>query len=122
MYKAWHNKIVAVLLPGFVASFRGLLQEEGGLPKARTSDGFDPNVYRLMKRSTDDFSKPPLLGSVIEAKPYGLNDTKRMIQKQGGRVMTPRIGLSYAPSQLVKISSRRKEVQSLVQYITTKRS
>jgi len=79
-------------LPGFVASSRGLLQEEGGLPKACTSDGFDPNAYKLMKRFGNDFRKPPLLGSVIKARPYGLNDTQKMIQKQGGGVVTPRIG------------------------------
>jgi len=36
----------------------------------------------MMKRSGYDFSKPPLLGSVVEARPYGL-DTQKMIQKQG---------------------------------------
>jgi len=61
--------------PWFVASPRGLLQEEGGLLKACTNDGFDPNVYKLMKRFGYNFSKPPLLGSVIEARSYGLNDT-----------------------------------------------
>ena len=60
---------------GFVTSFRGLLHEEGDLPKACTSDGFNPNAYMLMRRSGYDFSKPSLMGSVIEARPYGLNDT-----------------------------------------------
>jgi len=41
----------------------------------RTSDGFDSNAYKLMKRYGYDFSKPPLLGSVIGTRPYGLNDT-----------------------------------------------
>ena len=31
--------------------------------------------------------------------------------------MTPRIGLGYVPSLSVKISRRRKEKQSLVQYV-----
>jgi len=62
-----------------------------------------------MKRSGYDFSKPQLLESVIEARPYGLNDTQRMIQKMGGEVVTTRIGLSYVPSQPVKISRRHKE-------------
>jgi len=57
-----------------------------------------------MKRSGYDFSKPPFLGSVIEARPYGLNDIQKMIQKQDGRFVTPRIGLGYVPSQPVKIS------------------
>jgi len=81
-----------------------------------TSDGFDPNVYKLIKSSSYDFNKPPLLGSVIEA--YGLNDTQKRIEKQGGRVVTPRIGLGYVPSQRVKISGRRKKKQSLVKKIT----
>jgi len=104
LHKACHNKMVATPLSGFVASSRCLLQEEGGLPKARTSDGFDPNVYKLMKRSGYDFSKPPLLGSVIEASRYGFNDTQKMIQKQGGGFITLLIGLGYVPSQPVKIS------------------
>jgi len=41
----------------------------------------DPNVYKLMKRSGYDFSKPPLLRRVIKARLYGLNDTQKMIQK-----------------------------------------
>ena len=75
-------------LCGFVASSRGLLQEEGSLPKARTSDGFDSNGYKLVKRSGYGFSKLPLLESVIEERPYGLNDTQKMVQKQGGGVVT----------------------------------
>jgi len=51
-----------------------------------------------MKRSGYDFSKLPLLGSVIEAIPYGLNDTQKMMQKQASGVITPRIGLGYVPS------------------------
>jgi len=65
------NKMATAPLPGFVASFKGLLQEEGDLPKACTSDVFDPNVYKLIKRSSCDISKPPLLGSVIKAIPRG---------------------------------------------------
>jgi len=34
-----------------------------------------------MKKSGYDFNKPAPLGNVIEAKPYGLNDTQKMIQK-----------------------------------------
>jgi len=78
-------------LPDFVASSRDLLQEEGGLPKACISDGFDLNAYKLMKRSDYDFSKPPLLESLIEARPYGLNDTQKMLKEQGGEIVTPRI-------------------------------
>ena len=81
--------MVRAPFPCFVASSRGWLQEEGGLPKECTSEGFDSNVYKLIKRSGNDFSKPPLLGSVIEVRPYGHNDTQKMIQKQDGRVVTP---------------------------------
>jgi len=73
--------MAATPLPGFVTSSKGLLEEEGGVPKARTSDGFDLNAYKLLKRSCYDFKKPPLLGSVIEARPYELDDTQKMIQK-----------------------------------------
>jgi len=109
LHKACHNKIAAAPFPGFVASSKRLLQEEGGILKARASDGFDPNAYKLIKRFDYDFSKPPLLRSVIEARPYG-NDTQKMIQQQGGGVVTPRIGLGYVPSQHVKISGRCKEL------------
>jgi len=44
--------MAAAPFPSFVASSKGLLQEEGGLPKARTSDGFDPDAYKLMKGSS----------------------------------------------------------------------
>jgi len=98
LHKACHSKITATPLLGIIASSRGLFQKEGGLPKARTSDGFDPNAYKLIKRSGYHFSKPPLLGSVIEVRPYGLNDTQKMIQKQDGGLVTPRIGLGYVPS------------------------
>jgi len=73
----------------------------------------------LIKRSGYDLNKPPLWGSVIEATPYGLNDTQKMIQKQAGGVVTLGIDLGYVPSQPVKISERHKEEQSPVQYITT---
>jgi len=56
-----------------------------------------------MKRSSYGFSKSPLLRSVIEARPYGINDTQKMIPKLGGEVITPRIKLGYVPSQPVKI-------------------
>jgi len=89
LHKACRKKMVRAPLPGFVGSSKGLLQEKGGLLKAHISDGFDPNAYKLVKRSDYNFSKPQLLGSVIEARPYGIYDTQKMIQKQGGRVVTP---------------------------------
>jgi len=49
--------------------------------KVRTDDGFDPNVYKLMKKSSYDFNKPVSLGHVIEAKPYDINETSKKIQE-----------------------------------------
>jgi len=117
--KPCHKKMAVAPLLGFASYSRGLLQEEGGLPKVPTSDRFDPNAYKLTKRSGYDFSTPPLLGSVIEARHYRLNDTQKMIQEQGGGIVTPRIGPGYRPSQPVKILGRHKEEQSLVQCIMT---
>jgi len=74
LHKACQNKITGTRLPAFVASSRGQLQEEGGLPTAAQVMCFDPNVYKRMKRYGYDFSKPPVLGSVIKIRPYGLND------------------------------------------------
>ena len=73
--------MVVAPLPGFGASSKGLLQEEGDLPSTCTSDRFHLNAYKLRRRSGYDFSKPPLLGSIVEARPYGLNDTQKVIQK-----------------------------------------
>ena len=63
--------------------------------------------------SVDQF----LLGCVIEAKPYGINETQKKIQEQGGAVAVPKVGLGYVPPQPVRISGRCKDKQSLVQYI-----
>jgi len=73
-----------------------------------TSNRFDPNAYKLMKKSSYDFSKPPPLGNFIEARPYGLSDTQKMIQRQGARAAKPIIGLGNTPSQMVKIWDDRK--------------
>jgi len=96
LHKACQNKIVAAPLSDFVASSRGLLQEEGGLPNVHTSDGFNPNAYKLMKRSGYEFSKAPLLGSIIKVRAHGLNDTQKMNRVAG--VVKPRVGLVYVPS------------------------
>ena len=40
-----------------------------------TSDGFDLDAYKLIEESRYDFSKPPSPGNIIDAKPYGPNDT-----------------------------------------------
>ena len=82
-----------------------------------TSDGFNPDTYKLMEKSGYDFSKPPSLGHIIGAKPYGPNDAQKIVQKQGSGIMTPRIGRCYMPPGLVKIARRFKDKQSLTQYV-----
>jgi len=67
--------------PGVVSSSKGLLQEESNLPTLCTSYGFDSNTYKLMEESGYDFNKPPSSRHVIDAKPYRLNDTQKMVQK-----------------------------------------
>ena len=74
------SKLIKASLPGFVFSSEGSLQEESDLPRMHTSDGFNPNAFKLMKLSGYDFSQPMSLGHVIEVKPYGLNSTQRVIQ------------------------------------------
>jgi len=63
----------------------------------RTEDGFDPNAYKLLKKSGYDLNRPVPLRCVIKAKPYGINRTQKRIQEQGGIVAVPKIGLGYAP-------------------------
>jgi len=68
-------------LPGVTTSSKGLLQEQTNLPTVCTTDGFDPNTYMLMEESGYDFFKPSSSGHVIDTKPYGHNDTKKMVQR-----------------------------------------
>ena len=98
VHKESYSKLTKEPLPGFVTSSKGLLQEESDMPKACTSCGFDPNAYKLVMRSDFDFNKPQSLGHVIEEKPYGLNDMQIMVQRHGGEVVTPNIGVDYIPS------------------------
>jgi len=51
--------------------------------RVRISDVFELNIYKLMMRSDYDFSEPTSLGHVIEAKPYRLNNTRKIIKGQG---------------------------------------
>jgi len=83
------------------------------LPKVCTNDGFDPTVYKLMKKSSYDFNKPVSWGHVVEAKPYGINETQKKIQEQGGVVAVLKIGLGHVPPQPVRISRRCKDKQYL---------
>jgi len=49
--------VVKVHLDGFIVSSKASLQEEVDLPKVRTDDGFDPNAYKLLKKSGYDFNR-----------------------------------------------------------------
>ena len=73
--KACHSKMATTPLSSFITSFGGVLQEEYALSRVRTRDGFDLNVYKLIKKSCYDFSKASSFGNVVEARPYGLNVT-----------------------------------------------
>jgi len=117
VHKASPSKLIKAPLLGFVASSKGSFQEERDLPKVRTSDGFDPNAYKLMKKSGYDFSQPTPLGHVIEVKPHKLNSTQRASQSQGSSVTMPKVDLGYIQPQPVRISERHKDKQGLGQYI-----
>ena len=58
------------------------------------------------------------MGHIIEAKLYELNHTQKRIQSQGGIVATPRVGLSYIQSPVIRILGPCKGQHSLVQYVT----
>ena len=80
-HEASQRKVARAPLFGFVVSFKGSLQEESELSKVHTDDGFDPNVYKLIKKYDYDFNKPVSLGYVIEANPYDINETQKKIQE-----------------------------------------
>jgi len=83
VHKAHYSSLTKAALPSFATSSKGLHQEESNLPRVHTSDGLDPNVYKLMEKSIYDFSKPPPLGHVVEAKPYRFNDMQKNDTKIG---------------------------------------
>jgi len=111
------SKTTKAPLPSVASSSKGLLQEESDLPMVCTSDGFNSDAYKLMEESGYDFSKPPSLGHIIDAKPYGLNDKQKMVQKQGDEIVAPRIRLGYMSSEPLKISRWCKAKWSLTQYV-----
>jgi len=74
-HKASQSKVTRAPLAGFVMSSKGSLQEEADLPKVCTEDEFDPSAYKLLKKLGYDFNKPVPLGRLIEARPYGINET-----------------------------------------------
>jgi len=88
------------------------------LPKVRIDDGFDPNTYKLMKKSGYDFNKPVSLRHVMEAKLYSINKTQKKIQEQGVVVTVPKVGISQVSSQRVRISRRHNDKHYLAQHIT----
>jgi len=53
----------------------------------------------------------------VEVETYGLNKMQKKIQEQGGPVGISKVGLSYTPVQLIRISRRRRAKQNMVQYI-----
>ena len=57
LHKARYNKMTTTPLTSFATSSRGLLHKEIELPWVRTSDGFDQNAHKLMKKYGYDFSK-----------------------------------------------------------------
>jgi len=74
------SKMTKAPFPSILTSYKGLLQEESKLPTVRTSDGFDPDIYKLLEESGYDFSKPPSPGYVIDAKPDGPNGAKNGVE------------------------------------------
>jgi len=105
-------------LPGFVSSSEAFLKEGNDLPHTQTKEGFDPNAYKLMERVGYDFQNSATLGKVIEVKAYGLNETQKMIQEQGGSVGVSKVGLGYTSLQPIRISGQRKNKQLAVQHIS----
>jgi len=84
VHKMNPSKLTKISLFGFVASSKGSLQEESKLSKMRISNRFDPNVRKLIKRSSYDFNPPTSLGHMIKGKPYILDSAQRVMQTQGG--------------------------------------
>ena len=60
---------------GFVVSSTG----SDYLPNACTKERFDSDEYKLMEKPGYDFQNLTILGKVVKAKPYGLNETQRKI-------------------------------------------
>ena len=79
-------------LPGVITSSEGLLQKESDLPMVCTSDGFNLDACKLIEESGYDFNKPPSLGHVIDAKPYGVlgevNEVQSFVASHMKRIST----------------------------------
>jgi len=111
------SKMTKAAIPAVASSSKGLLQEESDLLTVCISDEFDSDTYNLREDSGYDFSKPASPGHIVDANPYGPNDTQKRVQKQGDGVVTPRIGLGCMPSHSEKISRWRKDKRLLTQYV-----
>jgi len=70
-----------------------------------------------VEESGYDLSKASSPGHAIDAKPYGSNDTQKMVQKLDDEIVTPRVSLGYRPPQPVKFSRWCKDKRSLAQYV-----
>ncbi|XP_074296887.1 uncharacterized protein LOC141627548 [Silene latifolia] len=79
---------------------------------------FDSNAYKLLTKAGYDFTKPTLLGKVVEVEPYGLNKTQHELFKQEGSFIETKAGLGYKFPTPVKISARRNRTTTSSQHIT----
>ncbi|KAL9239139.1 hypothetical protein vseg_013488 [Gypsophila vaccaria] len=79
---------------------------------------FDPNAYKLLEKAGYDFENPILLGSVIEAEPYGLNEEQKKIFKQEGNYTATKVGLGYELPTPTKVTASRKQNAASSQHIT----
>ncbi|KAK9732869.1 hypothetical protein RND81_04G028600 [Saponaria officinalis] len=86
--------------------------------EASTKGRFDPNAYKLLSKSGYDFEKPIPMGKVIEAAPYGLNETQMKLYEQGNECQVMKVGVGYIPSMPVRISARRRVKQESSTYVT----
>ena len=99
VHSVHQGKFIKASLLGFITSSRGLIQEISKAPKACTSNEFDPNSHKLMEKSGYDFRKLGSLGQVIEAKPYGLNETQKWYKGRVAVLQHLRLALAaYHPN------------------------
>jgi len=65
-----------------------------------TSDGFDANTYKLMKKSSYDFNNPAPTGHVNKAKPCGYQRHRKDDTKLGRQVTDLELTLAtYHPNE-----------------------
>ncbi|XP_074299880.1 uncharacterized protein LOC141631058 [Silene latifolia] len=88
-----------------------------------TSSEFMPTIISSTTISSTgkggyDFTKPTLLGKVVEVEPYGLNKTQQELFKQEGSFIETKVWLGYKSPTPVKISARRNRTTTSSQHIT----